>query len=425
MIKKTSASILILMLFISGFIFGQDTQELEAERAISEKIKGEHPLINLMKTKTSTLKKELEGVHPRVFLTQLEIDALKEKAKSQTELWKTALSRVRAMTIEPAPAPAQARRVQNPVGLGIAEAALAYKITDDKKYLDAAKKYMEAAVSYNVWGYEYNKPDVDLAAGHLLYGLGWGYDLLYHDLTQAERKKYKAKLIRQARLLYDFYKPQSGKTYAYSQNHTFIPMSGLAVTAYALAGETPEAKQWAELPRAIFEGVLATYSKDGFYYEGVEYWIFSTPWLIHYLDLQLHATGEDLFGAIPGLNLIHKYISHATLPGAEFHFDYGDTYTGNQTRSKVAEDYNRERINGHFQSSYNMLYNIANKYQNREAQGVANWLKSKGQVSAEEMWSFIWYNPEIEPIAIEDQETWHYFADHDVCLLYTSDAADD
>ena len=59
-----------------------------------------------------------------------------------------------------------------------------YKIEGDKKYLDAARKYMDAAVSYDIWGYANNKPNVDLAAGHLLYGLGWGYDLLYHDLTE-------------------------------------------------------------------------------------------------------------------------------------------------------------------------------------------------------------------------------------------------
>ncbi|WP_405415152.1 DUF4962 domain-containing protein [Maribacter sp. Asnod1-A12] len=417
--KIVFLSIAVNLLF-SSICFAQDTQELEAERAVSNKIKGEHPLINLMKTKNVTLKKELQGIHPRVFLTQEEIDVLKEKTKTEKELWQTALSRVRAMTVAPTPAPAQARRVQNPVGLGIAEAALAFKITGDQKYLKAAKKYMDAAVSYEVWGYAYNKPNVDLAAGHLLYGLGWGYDLLYHDLTKEEREKYKAKLIKQARLLYDFYKPTEGKTYAYSQNHTFIPMSGLAVTAYALADEVPEAKDWAALPRAIFEGVLATYSEDGFYYEGVEYWIFSTPWLVHYLDLQLHATGEDLYDKVPGFKLMHKYVAHTNLPGADFHFDYGDTYTGNLTRSKKAEDYHRERINGHFQSSYNVLYQLANKYNIGEAQGVADWLKSKGQVSAEEMWTFIWYDSSIESIPIEEQQAWHYFPDHDVVFWRSS-----
>lgn len=411
---KSLFSLIIISLFTTSSFYAQDIQELEAERALNENLKGEHPLIRLMETKNSSLKKELEGVHPRVFLTQSEIEDLKIKATVQKELWETALSRVRALSVEPTPAPAQARRVQNPVGLGIPEAALAYKITGEEKYLNAAKKYMDAAVSYDIWGYAYNKPNVDLAAGHLLYGLGWGYDLLYHDLSEEERQKYKAKLIRQARLLYDFYKPQEGKTYAYSQNHTFIPMSGLAVTAYALAGETPEAKDWAALPRAIFEGVLATYSNDGFYYEGVEYWIFSTPWLLHYMDLQLHVTGENLYGSVPGFKQMHKYIAHANLPGAETHFDYGDTYTGNLTRAKKSEDYFRERIEGHFVTSYNLFYRLASIYQNGEALGVAQWLKSKGQWSAEEMWSFIWYDPSIEPIPIEKQQTWHYFKDHDV-----------
>lgn len=166
--------VIINFIFVFTFsltAFAQDKQELEAERKASEKLKGEHPLEQLIKTKNSTMKPELKGVHPRVYMTQSDIDALKEKTKLQPELWKTALQRVRALTDEPAPAPAQARRVQNEVGIGIAEAAFVYKVTGDKKYLDAAKKYIDAALSYDVWGYTYNKPDVDLAAGHLLYGL--------------------------------------------------------------------------------------------------------------------------------------------------------------------------------------------------------------------------------------------------------------
>ena len=183
MFKKLAIINLIIFFAFPIGLLAQDKQELEAERKASQKLKGEHPLLQLAKSKTSSLKKDLENVHPRVFLTQSEIDGLREKIKAQKELWLTAISRVRALTVEPAPPPAEARRVQNEVGLGIAEAALAYKITDDKKYLDAAKKYMDAAVSYDVWGYSYNKPNVDLAAGHLLYGMGWGYDLLYHDFT--------------------------------------------------------------------------------------------------------------------------------------------------------------------------------------------------------------------------------------------------
>ena len=163
---KRNIILLIIFAFVSNCALAQDRQELEAERKASQKLKGEHPLVELMKTKTSSLKKELEGVHPRVFLTQAEIDELKAKTKTQSALWQTALSSVRALTVEPPPPPAETRRAQNEVGIGLAEAAFVYKITGEKKYLDAAKKYMDAAVSYDVWGYSFNKPNVDLAAGH-------------------------------------------------------------------------------------------------------------------------------------------------------------------------------------------------------------------------------------------------------------------
>ena len=65
-------------------------------------------------------------------------------------------------------------------------------------------------------------------------------------------------------------------------------------------------------PRDL-DRVLATYSQDGYYYEGFEYWIFSTPWLIHYVDAHAHATGEDLYD-LPGFRDMHKYVAHSMLP---------------------------------------------------------------------------------------------------------------
>ncbi len=421
---KHGVVFLLLFTLFANVSFAQDAKELDAERATRTKLKGEHPLVALMKSTPSSLKKELEGIHPRVFLTQAEIDALKAKSKTQPGLWQLAFSRVRAVTVAPPPPPAEERRAQNEVGLGIAEAAFAYKITGERKYLDAAKKYMDAAVSYGVWGYSFNKPDVDLAAGHLLYGMGWGYDLLYNDLSTSERERYRNKLIRQARLMYEYFKPKSGKTYSYSQNHTFIPISGLGITAYSLMGETPEAKDWAALSRAIFDRVLATYSDDGYYYEGMEYWIFSTPWLVHYMDAHMHSTGEDLYKTTAGLKNAHTYVAHATLPGGEFNFDFGDIYAGPTTRARTGDDYERERVNGHFRTNYNILYNLASRYGSGEAQGVADWLKSKGQVNAEEFWTLIWYNPAVKSIPIERQQRWHYFPDHDV-VYWRSSWADD
>ncbi len=373
-----------------------------------------HPLTRLMVERNSTLRSELRGKHPRVYVTDEEISALRTRARTtHKDIWQRALANVRALKEEPPPAPAQERRAQNEVGIGIAEAALAYKIEGDKKYLDAARKYMEAAVSYDVWGYTYNKPNVDLAAGHLLYGLGWGYDLLYHDLTEQERTRYRDKLAKQARLLADYYKPRPGRTYSYSQNHVFIPMAGLGVAAYALYDEVEDAPEWARLTRAIYDRVLETYSADGYYYEGFEYWVFSTPWLVHYLDAHAHATGEDLYDR-PGFREMHKYVAHSMLPSGQYVFDFGDIFEGPLTRAGRGEEYPRTHPGGRFHTNYNLLYRLASRFRSGEAQGVARWLESFGQVNAEDFWSLVWYDPTVKAVPVEKQERWHHFEDHGV-----------
>src|ERR1051326_8917269 len=179
----------------------QDARELQQERTASNKLKGEHPLLEVMRTRKSALRPELPGVHARLYVNVRDVAALRERARTtHKEMWQQVLSHVRALADDPPPPPAEGRRQQNDVAIAIAEAAFIYKIEGDQKYLNAARKYMDAAVGYDIWGYASNQPNVDLAAGHLLYGLGWAYDLLYHDLTAQERTRYRQKLIKQARL---------------------------------------------------------------------------------------------------------------------------------------------------------------------------------------------------------------------------------
>jgi hypothetical protein len=428
--RRTLSHLLLLLLAVTSTFFAplarltnaQDAREAQSERAssTSAKMRGPHPLTQLMTSLNSTLRSELRGQHPRVYVTESELEKLRQRARTtHRELWQLALQNIRALSIPPPTPPAEERRAQNEVGLGIAEAAFAYKIEGDRKYLDAAKRYMDAAVSYDIWGYSYNRPNTDLAAGHLLYGMGVGYDMLYHDLTETERARYREKIVRQAKLLYDYFKPKQGKTYSYSQNHTFIPVSGLAVAAYALYDEVKEAPEWAALARAIFDRVLATYSTDGYYYEGFEYWIFSTPWLVHYMDAHAHATGEDLYDR-PGFRLMHKYVAHAMLPGGDNVFDFGDVYAGPLTRAHKGEDYERTHPNGHYSTNYNILYRLASRFHDGEAQGVATWLKGLGQVNAEEFWSLLWYDSAVKAVPIEKQERWHYFPDHEVVYWRSS-----
>ena len=64
------------------------------------------------------------------------------------------------------------------------------------------------------------------------------------ELRQLQTKsRVRTKATRQARLLAEHYTLKPGKLISYSQNHVSIPLAGLAVAAYALWDEEPDAAQ--------------------------------------------------------------------------------------------------------------------------------------------------------------------------------------
>lgn len=404
------AAALALPVFSSSSLLAQDAREALGPRQGKAK-GGPHPLQALMQAHPAPLRTELRGVHPRVFITSAGLADLKQRATTTHKAeWQQALAGLVAMKQDPAPSPAQKRRAQNTVAIGIAGAAMAYRIEGDERYLAAARKYMEAAVSYPVWGYTYSKPNVDLAAGHLLYGLGMGYDLLFDVLTEDERKRYRDKLAHQARLLAAHFAPKPGKTFSYSQNHCFIPIAGLAIAAYAIWDEVPEAAAWAAQSRAIFSRVLDVASPDGYFYEGVEYWVFSMPWIIHALDAFAHAAGDDLYDH-PALRKAHLYMAHSLTPNGQDIFDFGDAFEGPLTRSRHGDEAARTHPNGKLHSNYNLIYRLAARFKSAEAQGVADWMKSLGHVCAEDFWTLQWRDATIKPAPITALAPHHHFDD--------------
>ena len=410
--RATRVTRYLLLLLAPCVALAQDAHEALGA-SVDPSLKGVHPLVAIERAHPAALKPSLMGVHPRVFFTASELIELQHRIQTtHAALWERAQRTGLALTTEPPPPPAELRRAQNNVAMAIAEAALAYKLTNDPRYLAAAKKFMDAACTYDVWGYRTNKPNIDLAAGHLLYGMGMGYDMLYHDLTDAERARYRAKLTLQARILYKSYDLKPGLKITYSQNHLFIPAAGLGVVAYALYDEVPEAKLWAARVRAIYDRVLATYSPDGYYYEGFEYWVFATPWIVHYLDALAHSTGEDLYDQ-PGLRLADRYLANVMLPGGKDVFDFADTFEGANTRSGHGEEFERTHPGGNLHSNYILLYRLAQRFRDPEIQGVADWLASQGQVNFEDFWAVAWYDPTIKPASMDKFPTSHYFPDHE------------
>ena len=369
------------------------------------------------------LKHELVGVHPRVFVTRDELAALRVRARSDAG-WKRVLASLPAMKADPpAPPGPQERRSQNDIAFAIAGVSLAYAVERDPAYLSAAKKWTLAAIDYEPWGYTYYKPNVDLAAGHLLYAIGWAYDLLYDELTPAERDRVRSSLERHAQLVADSFTLRPGKTLFFTQNHDFIPTSGLAVAALALIGESPRAESWARLARAHHHRANQLLSPDGHYYEGMEYWIFAAPWLVHFYDAWEHATGESLWELGPARNW-KFYLAHALLPDGQNVFDFGDIWEGPLTRAHGGAEYDRVFPGGTLQSNFNLLYRVAAKLHDAEAQAVAERYAAFRHSNLEEYWTIVWRDPALTAAPMQALPLSHYFEDMGVVYVRTSWGSD-
>ena len=383
------------------------------------------PAFDDLLTHKVALKPELVGVHPRVFVTKDGLERLRERARgSHRAEWTKVVSNLAALKGTPPPVPGpQERRSQNNVAFAIAEASLAYAVERKPEYLAAARSWTLAAIDYEPWGYTYNKPNIDLAAGHLLYAIGWAYDLLFDEFSAAERARIRVSLERHATLVYDAFAATAGRRHAFTQNHDFIPTAGLAVTALALMGESKDAERWAALARAHHHRTGQLLSPDGYYYEGMEYWIFSTPWLVHFLDAWEHSTGESLWDRDVFRNW-KTYLAHTLLPDGQTVVDFGDIWEGALTRSKAGADYQRAYPGGTLQSNYNVLYRVAARLKDPQAQAIAERYASFRHSNLEEYWTLLWRDPALEPAAMNDLPLAHHFKDSGVVFTRTSWDAD-
>ncbi len=365
------------------------------------------------------LKPELASVHPRVFVTAAGLDELRARARTtHREEWQRVLASLPALAGEPPPPPGpQARRSQNNVAHAVAGVSLAWAVERRPDLLAAAKKWTLAAAAYEPWGYSYNKPNVDLAAGHLLYAIGWAYDLLYHELSAEERATIRTSLERHAALVNDHFTPgPKRQRFEFTQNHNFIPTAGLGIAALALMGESKEAERWAATAYAHHHRANQLLSPDGYYYEGIEYWIFSAPWLVHFADAWLHATGESLFELGP-YRKWKTYVAHVLAPNGQDAFDFGDAWEGSLTRERRGEESARVYPGGTLQSNANLLYGVAARLRDPETQAIAERCRGFGHTSLEEHWTLLWRDPELAAAPISQLPLHHVFVDSGVGVL--------
>ncbi len=272
--------------------------------------------------------------HPRLFVTSRELPRLREWAKGGgAETWKRVIQTAdKLLTATPTPEPIEmgsasnpqtvqfwwSNRVQTQKACMEAEAlAFAYLITGERKYGDAARRWVMHLASWNPDG-PTNWRLNDEAAMPILHRLARAYDWAYPMLSEDERKKVRAVLLRRAQ---DTWK--AGQTRE-GAGHINLPFNShgnrswhkLAENAIATFGDTPESEQYLHFAVTKFFAAYPVWSDDdGGWHEGLSYWagyMVKTTW---WLDIARTALGIDGFKK-PFFAHVADYALYTAPPGS-------------------------------------------------------------------------------------------------------------
>ena len=270
-----------------------------------EKLNREHPRLCLTKNRFEDIKNQIK-IDP--FLKQL-VDALLKKADEIIELPSTEFKIT---------GPRMLKNCQQ-ILARITTLILAFYLTEDKKYVDRTKQELFTAADYPHW----NK-DHFLDTAELVTAFAIAYDWLYHELAKSELLSIKKALLEKG-LIIGLKEQEAAWWIRNRYNWNQVCHGGLLIGALALADEEGELcdkilrNSIRYLPIA-----LETYSPDGGWEAGPEYWEYATQYSTLVIDALRTALNDD-FGLsdMPGVNFSGLFPVHAAGP-FDLYFNFAD-----------------------------------------------------------------------------------------------------
>lgn len=200
----------------------------------------------------------------------------------------------------------------------ISSLAMAYRLTDDKRYLVRAEKEMMAVCGFEDWN-----PSHFLDVAEMTLALALGYDWL-HDALSTETRT----AVRDA-ILHKGIEPSFARKHGWirgTNNWNQVCHGGIVSGALAILEDEPELAARA-VQRAV-EGVpvamKVSYDPDGAYPEGPSYWSYGTTFNVILLSC-LNSALETDFGLskAKGFDITGVYLNMCAGPSGQW-FNYAD-----------------------------------------------------------------------------------------------------
>ena len=141
---------------------------------------------------------------------------------------------------------------------------------------------------------DYPPMGIDTQSGEALFIACLAYDWLHEELSQTDRRNSRRALRRMAGICRRHLGPERRD---YGQAHYLGCGLGLLAYSFLMWETDPEAPGWAAELRGAFDQVAAMLPPDGAYPHGINLWIYEYGFILRWLELIRHCTGEDLWKA--------------------------------------------------------------------------------------------------------------------------------
>jgi hypothetical protein len=181
----------------------------------------------------------------------------------------------------------------------------------------------------------------DLLHAHLLAGVAFAYDVLYPNLTDADRASIRQVLASNAQALMQAGQSGIGQwwEHEYLQNHNWVNHAGVGLAALAVEGEVSGSDTWRNYAAANAAAIIQATKgiADGTWHEGPSYLDYGYLFHLPFVEALYRGGHEDLrdFPLLRGLASLKAHGQIPEMPFASI-LTYGDFFGFNSTEGMEA-----------------------------------------------------------------------------------------
>ena len=348
-------------------------------------------------TRVSAVKTSMTASsHPRLILNAERIGKMRSSMTTTHEaLWKQALKSADNFASETIPSMANAHNSYRGFGDTMPVLGLAYRLTGDKKYVDAANRWLQAFLDVPEWSGSQN-----LGRSAWVVGSAFLYDWLHDELPEKTMERLRERLVTEGDIMLE-----ETSYWRLLSNHCLIETAALGMIGLALDGEHGRAQVFLDKARERTDLIIEHAPLDGSWGEGVQYWQYGLGYFLRYLEASKAAGHHDYYSRYDWLKKTGFFPIYFSLPS-------------DPTKSVNFGDSGESSYVNAF-----LMYLPASVYRNGYFQDFANKVRSESSYKFSWM-DFIAYDPTVQPVDYTTLPAYKHFTDNGFIIMRSSWAAD-